>query len=215
MSNHPQEDDAEAAMDRAKPAINSVLRRYLGRRVLDHDEAEEIASEEGAPPLTRLGQAGGARIHAIESYAAGLTFNLVKDLFRKRLRGREEALLPEHESIADARPPVQLGVEQRRDLKRIWRTIEGLSPQHRAALLLSMRSSGGAHGIGLLILLDVVSTHDLAKAIGVSAPDHEDSLWDELPLDDIRIAARLDVTARQVSHFRKAARKSLTASYRR
>ena len=131
MSNQPQEDDAEAAMDRAKPAIDSVVRRYLRRRVLDHDEAEEIASEAGVTLLTRLRQTGGARIHAIESYAAGLTFNLVKDLFRKRLRGREQALLPEHESIADARPPVQLGVDQRRDLKRIWRTIEGLSPRHR------------------------------------------------------------------------------------
>src|SRR5258708_19860454 len=93
--------------------------------------------------------------------------------------------------------------------------IEGVARRERGELVLSMRSSGGAHGIGLLVLLDVVSTDDLAKAIGVSAAELEDSLWDELPLDDIRIAARLGVTDRQVIDFRKSARRSLTASYRR
>ena len=215
MSTRPEDNDAEEVIGRAQGAIDSVVRRYRGRRVLDHDAAEEIASEARVTILARLRQAGGAGIHAIESYAAGLTFNLVKDLFHKRRRSREQALLPEHETIADARPPVQLAVEQRRDLDRVWQKIESLPQHHRAALLLGMRTTDGAHCAGLLVFLNVVSMDMLAAAIGVTPSELENSLWDELPLDDIRIAARLGVTPRQVISLRRSVRRSLTAWYRR
>jgi DNA-directed RNA polymerase specialized sigma24 family protein len=216
MSNNPEEEDDEAAISRAQPAIDSVLRTYRRKFALDKDDADEIAAEARLTLLTRRRQNGAGRIDALEAYAVGVTRNLVKLLFRQRRRRRTDtlALLPD-DMLADVRPPGQTGVEQRLDLKRIWRQIEALSPQHRAALLLGMRSSGGAHCAGLLVLLDVVSTDDLAKAMGVSTGELEDSLWDELPLDDVRIAVRLDVTQRQVIDLRKSARRSLTASYKR
>ena len=215
MTTHPEDDDAEAAIDRARPAIDSVVRRYRGQRVLDQDDAEEIASEARVALLTRLRQAGAAGIEALESYAAGLTFNLVKDLFHKRRRAREEALLPEHQTIADTRPPGQFAVELRYDIGRLWRKIQAMPPQHRAALLLSMRTTDGADNASLLVFLGVTTMDDLAAAIGVTRGELEGSLWDELPLDDIRIAARLGVTPRQVTDLRRSTRRSLNALYRR
>jgi RNA polymerase sigma factor (sigma-70 family) len=215
MSVNPQEDDIEAAIDRAQPAIDSVVRRYQRRRVLEPEDAEDIVSDVRATLLERLRRAGSAAIQKVDSYAAGLTFKKVKDLFRKRLRAREQALLPEHESIADARPPGQLAVERQRDLERIWHKIEGLPPKHRAALLLGLRLADGTDGAGVLVFLKVTSMSDLAAAIDVSVGELEDLLWDELPLDDIRIAAHLGVTPRQVIDLRKSARRSLTAWYRR
>lgn len=215
MSNHQEEDDDEAAIRRAQPGIDSVLRTYRRRFALDEDDAKEIASEAHLTILTRLRQGTAGRIDEPDAYFAGLTRNLVKMLFRRRRRQRADALalLPD-DTLADVRPLGQTGVGQRLDLKRIWQKVEGLPRQHRAALLLSMRSSGGAHCAGLLVFLNIVSMEGLATAIGVTATEL-DSLWDELPLDDIRIAALLGVTRRQVIDLRKSARRSLTAFYPR
>lgn len=212
MNRNPLDDDVEAAIDRAQPAIDSVLRRYRWRRALDENDVEEIASEARVALLTRLRQAGEAGIDALEAYAVGVTRNLVKLLFRQRRRRRAEALasLPEDE-FADVRPPGQIAVEQRYDLQRIWRKIEGLPQQHRAALLLSMRTSNGSSAVALLLLLRVAAMDDLAAAIGVTRVELEDRLWDELPLDDVRIAELLGLEPRQVTDLRRSARRSLTA----
>jgi RNA polymerase sigma factor (sigma-70 family) len=215
MNRDPLDDDVEAAMDRAQPAIDSVLRRYRARRTLDRDDAEEIKSEVQVTLLTRLRQTGAAGIDAFEAYAVGVTRNLIKMLFRQRRRRRDEALAPmlEDELLADLRPLGQTAAEQRYDLERIWRKIEAMPSQHRAAILLGMHSSDGSDSAGLLVFLDVTSMDALAAAIGIVELD--DSLWDELPLDDARIAQRLGVTPRKVISLRRSVRRRLTAMFKR
>ena len=83
MNRNPLDDDVEAAIDRAQPAIDSVLRHYRGVE-RSATTTEEIASEACVALLTRLRRSGAAGIEALESYAAGLTFDLVKDLFHRR-----------------------------------------------------------------------------------------------------------------------------------
>lgn len=207
------DDVVVAAIERAKVAIDKVLRGYRRRRALDQTDAEEISSEVQVALLTRLGQAGAAGIEVLEAYATRTTRNLVVSLFRRR---DAEALVPMPEDeFPDRRPLGQTAAEQRLDLERIWRRIERMPPQHRAALLLGMRTDDGTSGASLLTFLDVTSMEALAAAIGVSRVELEESLWSELPLDDVRIGAMLGMKTRKVTDLRRSARRSLISTFKR
>jgi hypothetical protein len=96
-----------------------------------------------------------------------------------------------------------LGHVQR--LALIWPEVLALPANQRAALLLNLRDEEGQGAIELVIATGVASFSELARALGVSVQKLEE-MWDELPLEDSRIAEMLGLSRQQVINLRKSAR---------
>jgi hypothetical protein len=121
----------------------------------------------------------------------------------------ERAAIDADPAFLIAPAPSQLeSFEQRELVGRLWREIAMLAPLQRAALLLNLRDHQGGNALLLFLLLEIVPFDALAEAIGVTA-DALSGVWNDLPLDDLAIAARLGVTRQQVINLRKSARQRL------
>lgn len=99
-------------------------------------------------------------------------------------------------------------VEKRIFLQRLWEEIRQLPLNQRVALLLNLRDSKGGGSIALFPALRIASVHHLAEALEMSV-EKLAGMWNELPLEDTRIAELLQLTRQQVINLRKAARKRL------
>jgi hypothetical protein len=96
----------------------------------------------------------------------------------------------------------------RHSLASLWREIRELRPRQRAALLLNLRAEAGVNALGLILLAGVATFDELAAAADLPA-ERLAAIWNELPLDDLSIAAILAVTRQQVINLRKCARDRL------
>lgn len=108
--------------------------------------------------------------------------------------------------------PQQATIEQmetREYLRVLWAEVRELRPMQRKALLLNLRCGDAGDVAALLVLTGVVRFDDLAALLEL-APESLAAIWNELPLDDLRIAAMLGVTRQQVINLRKSARERLT-----
>lgn len=114
----------------------------------------------------------------------------------------------EHEQMPDTRRHVADEVEQQLYLKRLWEEIVQLPVRQRAALLLNLRDGQGRDVMFLLPLTGVASIRQIAAALEMPAAELA-ALWNDLPLDDASIAARLSLTRQQVINLRKSARERL------
>ncbi|HKR64228.1 MAG TPA: hypothetical protein VJZ00_10905 [Thermoanaerobaculia bacterium] len=113
----------------------------------------------------------------------------------------EVALVDEHEAA-----PAEF--ERRESLRALWREIEQLLPMHRKALLLNLRDDETVNVVSILVRTGTTRFDDLAAALEMTA-DQLSEIWNDLPLDDLRIAALLHVTRQQVINLRKSARERL------
>jgi hypothetical protein len=93
-------------------------------------------------------------------------------------------------------------------LVEVWREVELLPPRQRIALLLGLRDETGSSVTSLLIHLRIVTFAALAAAVELSS-DELSVIWDHLPLSDLAIAERLDLSRQQVINLRKSARERL------
>lgn len=128
-------------------------------------------------------------------------------------RGPNEVALAAAEKVADRAPTPLIQLEQKEDIERLWREIQLLRVEQRAALLLNLRGADASNVIALFILIGVASLPELATALGLAA-DELASLWNDLPLDDLTIAERLGLTRQQVINLRKSARERLSRRMR-
>jgi DNA-directed RNA polymerase specialized sigma24 family protein len=104
-------------------------------------------------------------------------------------------------------------MESRQTLEQIWREVRALQPRQRAALLLNLRDTDGENAVPLLVTLGTATIDEVSAAIGLTTGELA-TIWNELPLSDLRIAAILGVTRQQVINFRKAARERLARRMR-
>jgi DNA-directed RNA polymerase specialized sigma24 family protein len=111
-------------------------------------------------------------------------------------------------AMADPEETVTARMEGREFLRALWREILQLRPMQRKALLLNLRESAAVDATSLLVYTGTARFDDIAAALELSA-DELAALWDKLPLDDLRIAALLDIERQQVIGLRKAARARL------
>lgn len=118
-----------------------------------------------------------------------------------------DAIHPEAEPPAEGVPPPD-PVEARQYLRVLWQEIRGLPARQRTALLLNLREPSGGNAVALFLMLGIATLDELAAAIDMT-PATLRSIWEDLPLDDLRIAAHLDLTRQQVINLRKAARERL------
>lgn len=108
----------------------------------------------------------------------------------------------------DAPTPPLAQVEQRLYLQQLWQEITRLPLRQRQAFLLNLRAVGQQPVLALLPALQIVSLREIAAALEISLEEFA-TLWPRLPLADSEIAARLQITRRQVINLRKIARARL------
>ena len=114
---------------------------------------------------------------------------------------------PDKESINLA-PGVDVLLEQRLYLEKLWTEVCELPVLQRAALLLNLRDAQGGSAIFFITHLRIASQKQIAEILGL--PGEEFSLlWKDLPLDDACIAEMCGVTRQQVINLRKTARERL------
>ncbi len=112
------------------------------------------------------------------------------------------------ENIADECQPIDREVDRRIYLQKLWGEISQLSTNHCAALLLNLKDAQGACAIELFLITGVASFNQLAGAIG-QTEEWLANIWNRLPVDDLTIAAHLDIGRQQVINLRKFARRRL------
>ncbi len=100
-------------------------------------------------------------------------------------------------------------LESRELMRVLWREIAALRPLQRKTLLLNLRAAGAQHALGLFVLTGTATMEAIAEALEWTGGELA-AIWSELPLDDLRIAAMLDLTRQQVINLRKSARERLT-----
>ncbi len=122
-----------------------------------------------------------------------------------RIEGREESAGVQ---IADQQPAISIEIERRIYLQLLWDEIKELPPRQRAALLLNLRDEGGRGIVDLWIIVGVTTPEAMATALSMETEAFAE-LWKELPLEDNRIAALLNLTRQQVINLRKSARERL------
>ena len=113
-------------------------------------------------------------------------------------------------SVADtAEPDPAWRLEKRMFLQRLWEELEQLPRNQRAALLLNLKEASGAGCITLFPATGIATLRQLANALELSAESLAE-LWNELPLEDAKIAELLGLTRQQVINARKSGRERLT-----
>jgi len=108
-----------------------------------------------------------------------------------------------------AEPDPAWQVEKRTFLQRLWEELQELPRNQRAALLLNLKGADGCGCIALFPATGIASLRQLADALEIST-DSFAELWNDLPLEDAKIAELLGLTRQQVINARKSGRERLT-----
>jgi RNA polymerase sigma factor (sigma-70 family) len=111
-------------------------------------------------------------------------------------------------NVSDRKPDVALQVEQRIFLQRLWEEVRQLPLNQRVALLLNLKDHEGKGCIALFPAIGIATFRQLAEALDMDAEKLAE-IWNELPLEDARVADLLRLTRQQVINARKSARKRL------
>lgn len=112
-----------------------------------------------------------------------------------------------YEPVA-AEPDQAWRTEKRIFLERLWEELQQLPRNQRAALLLNLKDASGFSCITLFPATGVATARQLAGALEISA-DELAAIWNELPIEDSRIAVLLGLTRQQVINARKSGRERL------
>ena len=118
------------------------------------------------------------------------------------------------EQFRSSEPRVDLVLEQRLFFEQVWFEVCQLPVLQRAALLLNLRDSRDGGVISFLPFLGVASKEELAQLLEMPYADFQ-QVWNELPLDDLRIAQMFGITRQQVINLRKTARERLARRMRK
>ncbi|MGI8641739.1 MAG: hypothetical protein ACR2MG_17565 [Pyrinomonadaceae bacterium] len=110
--------------------------------------------------------------------------------------------------LADTRPDASIENERRVYLQRLWSEISDLPTRQRAAVLLNLKDANGRGVIDLWLVVGVATIEKIARVLEMSVEKLAE-LWNDLPLDDNRIAEILGLTRQQVINLRKSARERL------
>lgn len=110
--------------------------------------------------------------------------------------------------LADPNANVARSFDQRLYLQALWQEIIQLSPRHCNALLLNLKDDRGCSATDLFVFTGIATFSQLAVALAISEQALA-QIWNRLPLDDLTIAARLELTRQQIINLRQSARTRL------
>lgn len=143
----------------------------------------------------------------LEEASAPLAFNDLVERVAQHWRISDKQELRGAE-LANQAPSVETKLTQRAWLKRVWGEIGGLPRAQRISLLLNLRDERGEAALTLLPVTGVASLAQIATAVEMSVEELT-RVWKGLPLDDLRIAARLGLNRQRVIDLRRSARQRL------
>ena len=93
-------------------------------------------------------------------------------------------------------------------LQRLWEELQQLPRNQRAALLLNLKDASGFSSITLFPATGIATVRKLAEVLEIGVEDFA-AVWNDLPLEDMRIAELLGLTRQQVINSRKSGRERL------
>jgi hypothetical protein len=96
-------------------------------------------------------------------------------------------------------------ISERALLESLWAEIVKMSNRHCAALLLNLKDHRGGSALDLFLLTGVASLSQIAAVLG-ETDQWLAEIWNQLPLEDTKIAERLGLIRQQVINLRKTAR---------
>ena len=109
---------------------------------------------------------------------------------------------------ATADPDPAWRIEKKMFLQRLWEELTQLPVNQRAALLLNLKDASGFGCITLFPATGIATIRQLATALELTA-ERLAELWNDLPIEDSRIAELLGLTRQQVINARKSGRERL------
>jgi RNA polymerase sigma factor (sigma-70 family) len=109
---------------------------------------------------------------------------------------------------AATQPDQAWRMEKRTFLQRLWEELQQLPLNQRAALLLNLKDASGFGCITLFPATGIATIRQLAEALELSAESFA-AVWNDLPLEDSKIAELLGLTRQQVINARKSGRERL------
>jgi RNA polymerase sigma factor (sigma-70 family) len=217
-------------------ACDDALRRKYPQRLRLRNQLRYLLSHDPAFTLERVadgrwlcGLDGRTRGRTVAGAAAGLWFSDPRAYLRGVLAEAEgqldlddlvaivgeaaglstaPAAAPLPETLAAPDSAMGERLDQQRFLERLWREIVTLPLRQRTALLLNLRDPGVPDVIAVLPLTGTASLRQIAAALEMTAEELA-ALWNELPLNDQAIAARLGLKRQQVINLRASARARL------
>lgn len=166
-------------------------------RLSDFDDLAGVI--EPARMLTAIFERAGGPLHFNELVSLVARLWNIKDLPDESI---EDLQVP-HSAC-----PVDLELGRREWLGALWTHISELNLNQRIALLLNLRDGSGQCGISLLVATGVASLSVIARTLEYE-PAAFAALWPRLPLSDLEIADKLQLSRQQVINLRKCAREKL------
>ena len=134
----------------------------------------------------------------------------IKDQPLESLAQGEDAAA--HQPAASA-PDQAWQIEKRMFLQRLWEELQQLPVNQRAALLLNLKDPSGGGCITLFPATGIATLQQLAATLEIELNTFA-ALWNDLPLEDARIAELLGLTRQQVINARKSGRERLARRLR-
>lgn len=180
-----------------KKALNKGLTRLESLVKAERGDASWASSREATRLVERI----------LDESSAPVPFNDLVERVAEHWR-----ISDKHEvrgvDLANQAPSVETKLTQRAWLKRVWSEIGSLPRAQRISLLLNLRDERGEAALTLLPGTGVASLAQIAAAVEMSVEELT-RVWKGLPLDDLRIAARLGLNRQRVIDLRRSARQRL------
>ena len=120
---------------------------------------------------------------------------------------REEEADQQRSAPEDSRDSrsIDNAISERALLGSLWSEIVNMSQRHCAALLLNLKDNRGSSALDLFLLTGVASFPQIAAVLG-ETDERLAEIWNQLPLEDAKIAERLGLIRQQVINLRRTAR---------
>ena len=185
----------------AQPSIPSQLRQQLQENSQSVDFQRLPLNE----LLTMIFGVANAPLDLDQLTALVAELWVIEDLPVETLDADTSASI-DRKNLGDS-DPVTI-IEQRQLLQVLWSEICILPRRQRVALLLNLRNPQGINIITLLPVTGIATFEEIARALEIPVGEFE-TLWTDLPLDDLSIANYLGATRQQVINLRKTARERL------
>ena len=100
-------------------------------------------------------------------------------------------------------------MEKRVFLQRLWEELQELPLNQRSALLLNLKDASGFGCITLFPATGIATMRQLADVLQIGV-ERFATVWNDLPLEDAKIAELLGLTRQQVINARKSGRERLS-----
>lgn len=195
----------ETTVDKASPFTNSLNLEQATpgtgwpapRLTLTSSSAEQL--------LIEIFEKSGHAIEFNRVVAIAAEAWAVRDLPDESIENYDDEV---SSALVDAAPRIDLVLEQRLYLAKLWNEVCQLPQLQRTALLLNLRDAQGGSVICFIPFLGIAARAEIAGILAMPVAQF-DSLWNELPLDDSAIGKLLKLTRQQVINLRKTARERL------